>query len=77
MANAGAPTPTVEEMNGTLVSKDITVDGHRQRRRTARRAEKNYVMTAQRAIVKSDRRRTPGQVDHHGHKAGIRFGTRD
>src|SRR5688572_5296244 len=25
MANSGAPTPTVEELNGTLVSKDITV----------------------------------------------------
>jgi hypothetical protein len=54
MATSGAPTPTVEELNGTLISKDISV------RATVRGAdgatsEKNYVMTAQRASVKTDK----------------------
>ncbi len=51
MANSGAPTPTVEELNGTLVSKDISI------RATVRgvdgaTSEKNYLMTVQRAVVK-------------------------
>jgi hypothetical protein len=60
MANAGSPTPTVEELNGTLVSKDISV------RATVRGAdgatsEKNYVMTAQRAVVKNEKGERQGK----------------
>ena len=60
MANAGSPTPTVEELNGVLVSKDISV------RATVRGAdgatsEKNYVMTAQRAVVKNEKGERPGK----------------
>ena len=61
MANSGAPTPTVEELNGTLVSKDITVKATRSGAPTARRAEKNYVMTVQRAVVKSDKGERQGK----------------
>jgi post-segregation antitoxin (ccd killing protein) len=60
MANSGSPTPTVEELNGTLVSKDISV------RATVRGAdgatsEKNYVLTVQRAVVKSDKGERQGK----------------
>jgi hypothetical protein len=60
MANAGSPTPTVEELNGVLVSKDISV------RATVRGAdgatsEKNYVMTAQRAVVKNEKGERTGK----------------
>src|SRR5919106_5732957 len=44
MANAGAPTPTVEELNGTLVSKDITVRAQ-VRDAAGATSEKTYVMT--------------------------------
>lgn len=54
MANAGAPTPTVEELNGTLVSKDITVRAQ-VRDASGATSEKTYVMTAQRAVVKTDK----------------------
>jgi hypothetical protein len=53
MANSGAPTPTVEELNGTLVSKDITVKAQVKDAAGAT-VEKNYVMTVQRAVVKTD-----------------------
>jgi hypothetical protein len=60
MPNSGAPTPAVEELDGTLVSKDISV------RATVRGAdgatsEKNYVMTVQRAVVKSDKGERQGK----------------
>jgi hypothetical protein len=51
MANSGAPTPTVEELDGTLVSKDISITAQ-VRGADGATTEKNYVMTAQRAIVK-------------------------
>jgi hypothetical protein len=54
MANAGSPTPTVEELNGTLVSKDISVRAQ-VRDASGATTEKNYVMTVQRAVVKSDK----------------------
>ncbi len=54
MANSGAPTPSVEELNGTLVSKDISVTAT-VRGADGATSEKNYVMTVQRAVVKSDK----------------------
>jgi hypothetical protein len=60
MANSGSPTPTVEELNGTLVSKDISVKAQ-VRGPDGATAEKNYVMTAQRAIVKSDKGERQGK----------------
>ena len=51
MANSGAPTPTVEELDGTLVSKDISVTAQ-VRGPDGTTSEKNYVMTVQRAVVK-------------------------
>jgi hypothetical protein len=53
MANSGAPTPTVEELNGTLVTKDITVKAQ-VRGADGATTEKTYVMTVQRAVVKRD-----------------------
>lgn len=53
MANSGAPTPTVEELNGTLVSKDIMLTAQVKDAGGAI-TEKNYVMTVQRAVVKTD-----------------------
>lgn len=52
MANSGSATPTVEELDGTLVSKDISVKAQ-VRGADGATSEKNYVMTAQRAIVKN------------------------
>ncbi len=60
MANSGAPTPTVEELNGTLVSKDISVKAQ-VRGADGATGEKNYVMTAQRAVVKSDKGERQGK----------------
>ena len=60
MANSGAPTPTVEELNGSLVSKDITVRAQ-VRGPDGATSEKNYVMTAQRAVVKSDKGERQGK----------------
>ena len=60
MANAGAPTPTVEELDGTLVSKDITVRAQ-VRGPDGATSEKNYVITAQRAVVKSDKGERQGK----------------
>ena len=54
MPNASAPTPTVEELNGTLVSKDITVRAQ-VRDAAGATSEKTFVMTAQRAVVKTDK----------------------
>lgn len=54
MANSGAPTPTVEELNGTLVSKDISITAT-VRDAAGATSQKNYVMTVQRAVVKSDK----------------------
>ena len=51
MATSGAPTPTVEELDGTLVSKDISVTAT-VRGADGATSEKNYVMTVQRAVVK-------------------------
>ena len=53
MANSGAPTPTVEELNGTLVTKDITVKAQ-VKGADGTTTEKTYVMTVQRAVVKRD-----------------------
>jgi hypothetical protein len=60
MANSGAPTPTVEELNGTLVSKDITVKAQ-VKDPSGATTEKNYLMTVQRAIVKSDKGERQGK----------------
>ena len=60
MANSSSPTPTVEEMNGTLVSKDITVKAQVKDAGGAI-AEKNYVMTVQRAVVKTDKGERQGK----------------
>jgi len=60
MANSGSPTPTVEELNGTLVSKDISVKAQ-VRGADGATSEKNYVMTAQRAVVKSDKGERQGK----------------
>ena len=51
MATSGAPTPTVEELDGTLVSKDISVTAT-VRGADGATSQKNYVMTVQRAVVK-------------------------
>ena len=60
MANSGSQSPTVEEMNGTLVSKDITVKAQVKDAAGAI-AEKNFVMTAQRAVVKTDKGERQGK----------------
>lgn len=60
MANAGSPTPTVEELNGTLVSKDITVKANVKGADGAT-SEKTYVLTAQRAVVKTDKGERQGK----------------
>jgi hypothetical protein len=52
MPNAGAQTPTVEEMDGTMVSKDITVAAQ-VRGADGSTSPKNFVVTAQRAVVKA------------------------
>jgi hypothetical protein len=52
MSNASATTPTVEEMDGTMVSKDITIAATVKTPDGAT-SQKNYVVTAQRAIVKA------------------------
>jgi hypothetical protein len=54
MANSGAPTPTVEELNGTLVTKDISIAAT-VRGPDGATSQKNYVMTVQRAVVKTDK----------------------
>lgn len=51
MANSGAPTPTVAELDGTLVSKDISVTAQ-VRGADGATSEKNYLLTVQRAVVK-------------------------
>jgi hypothetical protein len=60
MANSGAPTPTVEELNGTLVSKDITVKAQVKDAAGAT-SEKTLVMTVQRAVVKTDKGERTGK----------------
>jgi hypothetical protein len=60
MANSGSPTPTVEELNGTLVSKDISVKAQVKDAAGAI-TEKNLVMTVQRAIVKTDKGERTGK----------------
>lgn len=60
MANAGSPTPTVEELDGTLVSKDITIRAQ-VRDPAGATSEKTYVMTVQRAVVKSDKGERTGK----------------
>ncbi|MEO5740828.1 MAG: hypothetical protein ABIS29_09575 [Vicinamibacterales bacterium] len=60
MANSGSPTPTVEELNGTLVSKDISVKAT-VKGADGSTSEKNYVMTAQRAVVKTDKGERQGK----------------
>jgi hypothetical protein len=60
MANSGSPTPTVAELNGTLVSKDISVTATVKDAAGAT-SQKNYVMTAQRAVVKTDKGERQGK----------------
>ena len=55
MPNSGAATPTVEELNGTLVSKDISITAQVRGPDGGATTEKNYVMTVQRAVVKTDK----------------------
>ncbi len=52
MPNAGAATPAIEEMDGTMVSKDITIAAT-VKAPDGTSSQKNYVITAQRAIVKA------------------------
>ncbi len=51
MPNAGAATPAIEELDGTMVSKDITVAAT-VRGADGATSQKNYVLTAHRAVVK-------------------------
>ena len=60
MANSGSPTPTVAELNGTLVSKDISVTAQ-VKDASGAISQKNYVMTAQRAIVKTEKGERQGK----------------
>jgi hypothetical protein len=60
MANSGSPTPTVAELNGTLVSKDISVTAT-VRGADGATSQKNYLLTAQRAVVKSDKGERQGK----------------
>jgi hypothetical protein len=60
MANSGSPTPTVDELNGTLVSKDISVKAN-VKGADGSTTEKNYVLTAQRALVKTDKGERQGK----------------
>lgn len=60
MPNASSPTPTVEELDGTMVSKDISVTAT-VRGADGATSQKNYVMTAQRAVVKSDKGERQGK----------------
>ncbi len=60
MANAGAPTPTVEELDGTLVTKDINVEAT-VRGPDGASSQKNYVLTVQRAVVKTATGERPGK----------------
>ena len=60
MANSGSPTPTVAELNGTLVSKDISVTAS-VKDASGATTQKNYVMTAQRAVVKTDKGERQGK----------------
>jgi hypothetical protein len=52
MANASDKQPAIEDLNGTLVSKDISVTAQ-VRGADGATSQKNYVLTAQRAIVKT------------------------
>ena len=52
MANASDKQPAIEDMNGTLVSKDISVTAQ-VRGPDGATTQKNYTLTAQRAIVKT------------------------
>lgn len=61
MANSGAPTPTVEELDGTLVSKDISISASVRGPDGGATTQKNYVMTVQRAVVKSDKGERTGK----------------
>jgi hypothetical protein len=60
MANSGSPTPTVAELNGTLVSKDISVTAT-VKDASGATTQKNYVMTAQRAVVKTEKGERQGK----------------
>jgi hypothetical protein len=51
MPNAGAAAPAVEEMDGTLVTKDINVSAT-VRDASGATSQKNYILTAKRAVVK-------------------------
>ncbi len=51
MPNAGSAAPAVEEMDGTMVSKDITIAAT-VRGADGATSQKNFVITAHRAIVK-------------------------
>jgi hypothetical protein len=51
MANAADKTPAIEDMNGNLVSKDISVTAN-VRGPDGSSSSKNFVLTAQRAVVK-------------------------
>jgi hypothetical protein len=52
MANASDKTPPIEDMNGTMVSKDISVTAQ-VRGPDGATTQKNLVLTAQRAVVKT------------------------
>ena len=60
MPNAGSAAPPVEEMNGTMVTKDISVAAT-VRDASGATTQKNYVVTAQRAVVKGPTGDRPGR----------------
>ena len=51
MPNAGSAAPPIEEMDGTMVTKDISVTAT-VRDASGATSQKNFVITAQRAVVK-------------------------
>ena len=51
MPNAGSAAPAIEELDGTMVSKDVTVAAT-VRGADGASSQKNFVVTVQRAIVK-------------------------
>lgn len=52
MANSGSPTPAVEDLDGTLVTKDISVAAT-VRGPDGATSQKNLIVTVQRAVVKA------------------------
>ena len=60
MANAADKTPATEELNGNMVAKDISVTAT-VRGADGATSQKNYVLTAQRAVVKTEKGERQGK----------------